>query len=195
MTLRVVLLQGERLRARLADVARLRIEVFREWPYLYDGDADYERRYLSTFAAAEGATVIAALDHDRMVGAATASPLRHHHADFAAPFEAAGHDVDAWFYLAESVLLPDYRGRGVGVRFFEEREAAAREQGFERTCFCAIARDADHPRRPQGATSLESFWRKRGYAPLEGVVASFAWKEVARNGEVDHKMRFWAKRF
>ena len=31
------------------DLARLRIEVFRDFPYLYEGDLDYERQYLSTF--------------------------------------------------------------------------------------------------------------------------------------------------
>ena len=30
--------QGDELRARLDDLARLRIAVFRAWPYLYDGD-------------------------------------------------------------------------------------------------------------------------------------------------------------
>ena len=35
-------------------VAALRITVFREWPYLYDGSVDYEARYLSAFAASDG---------------------------------------------------------------------------------------------------------------------------------------------
>ncbi|MBI1777190.1 MAG: hypothetical protein HYR63_17775 [Proteobacteria bacterium] len=30
---------GTELERRIADLARLRIEVFREWPYLYDGDS------------------------------------------------------------------------------------------------------------------------------------------------------------
>ena len=38
------------LEAALGDVAALRIAVFRDWPYLYDGDADYEARYLDTYA-------------------------------------------------------------------------------------------------------------------------------------------------
>ena len=35
-------LTGEALGAALDDVARLRIEVFRAFPYLYDGDAEYD---------------------------------------------------------------------------------------------------------------------------------------------------------
>lgn len=190
--MRLEVLRGEALHARLDDVARLRCAVFREWPYLYDGDPDYERRYLSAFAAGEGVCV-AAFDADAMVGAATAMPLTGEHAAFAEPFEAAGHDVGEWFYLAESVLLPAFRGRGVGVRFFEERERAGRERGFERFCFCAVERPVDHPARPEGYVALDGFWRRRGYRPMEGVTASFDWREIGAAEETPHVMQFWER--
>ncbi|MFP5511018.1 MAG: GNAT family N-acetyltransferase, partial [Alphaproteobacteria bacterium] len=41
--IRVAALTGAGLEAALDDVARLRIAVFRDWPYLYDGDLAYER--------------------------------------------------------------------------------------------------------------------------------------------------------
>ena len=196
--IRVSRLEGDGLRARLDDVAALRVEVFRAWPYLYSGDRAYEKRYLATLAGAEGAVVVAAFDtsvprRDRTVGVATASPLRHHHAEFAAPFSRAGLDVSEWFYLAESVLLKEYRGQGLGVRFFHEREAAAREQGYGKCCFCAVARDGDHPRRPPGYVPLDAFWRNRGYAPLDGVTATFHWREVGGAQEVPHEMQFWGR--
>ena len=39
-------LTGADVRTVLDDVARLRISVFRDFPYLYDGSLDYERDYL-----------------------------------------------------------------------------------------------------------------------------------------------------
>ena len=42
--IRVERLTGAALAAALPDVARLRIAVFRAYPYLYDGDAAYEER-------------------------------------------------------------------------------------------------------------------------------------------------------
>ena len=50
--LKVERLSGEGLRARLDDLARLRIEVFRAWPYLYEGTLDYERHYLPRYLKA-----------------------------------------------------------------------------------------------------------------------------------------------
>ena len=180
---RLVRLSGDALRERLHDLARLRIAVFRDFPYLYDGDASYERRYLETFAAGKGAVIVGAFDGAQMVGAATASPLAQHHDEFADAFRAGGLRVEDWFYFGESVLLPDRRGQGIGVAFFDWRERAAREQGFERACFCAVVRE--------GYDGLHAFWRKRGYAPLEGVRASFAWREVGDAQESDHEMQFW----
>ena len=38
-------LAGADLEAALDGVADLRITVFRDWPYLYDGSREYEREY------------------------------------------------------------------------------------------------------------------------------------------------------
>ena len=40
---------GAAIAPHVPDLARLRIEVFREFPYLYDGAEDYERKYLQTY--------------------------------------------------------------------------------------------------------------------------------------------------
>ena len=59
---------GEDIYKILPDLARLRIVVFRDWPYLYDGTLEYEEKYLKRFAAAKGAVVITAYDGAEMVG-------------------------------------------------------------------------------------------------------------------------------
>ena len=55
MTLRVASLTGEEIAPALRALARLRIAVFRDWPYLYDGSLAYEEKYLAGLAAANGA--------------------------------------------------------------------------------------------------------------------------------------------
>ena len=193
MTVSVRALTGEEVAARFDDMARLRIAVFRAFPYLYDGDMDYERRYLETYAAAPGAFVCGAFDGGDLVGMATASPLSEHKTEFGEPFETRGLDVGDFFYFGESVLLPDYRGQGVGVRFFEEREAEARRQDFSKCIFSAVIRPADHPARPAGYVPLEAFWRKRGYARIEGLRTAYAWKDVGETEETDKPMEYWMR--
>ena len=118
-------LTGAALQAALPDLARLRITVFAAWPYLYAGSEEYERHYLAEFTAAPDAVLVAAYDGERIVGAATASPLIAQDSYIREPFMAAGIDPAGIFYFGESVLLPDYRGQGIGHAFFDHREAAA----------------------------------------------------------------------
>ena len=187
-------LTGPDLRAALPALARLRITVFRDWPYLYDGTLDYEQAYIEKFAASDGAVIVAAIAGGEIVGAATASPMLGHADAFAEPFRARGLDPAHIFYLGESVLLPAWRGRGLGHMFFEQREAQAhRLGGYAQAAFCAVVRPRDHPLRPENYVPLDAFWTRRGYRPLEGVVGSFSWRDVGHGEETAKPMQFWMK--
>jgi len=190
---RVRALTGPALEAALDDVARLRISVFRDWPYLYDGDLDYERGYLQSYRDSDRAIVVGAFDGERLVGAATGAPLADHAEDFAAAFDGTGLDLSQIFYCAESVLLPDYRGQGVGHAFFDLREDHARALGFAKSAFCGVQRPDDHPMRPADYRPLDPFWSARGYAPLPGVIARFSWKDLGEDSETLKPLQFWIR--
>ena len=145
---------GQALAQYISELARLRIRVFREFPYLYDGDPAYEERYLQTYLNAERSVVVLAIDESDaarpVVGASSALPLADETEEVQRPFIAAGMNPDDIFYCGESVLLPEYRGLGAGVEFFNRREAHGRALGgFKTVCFCAVQRPDDHPRRPR----------------------------------------------
>ncbi|RPE81180.1 GNAT family N-acetyltransferase [Vulcaniibacterium tengchongense] len=177
----------------LDDLARLRIAVFRDWPYLYDGDADYEAQYLRTYLRSPRSIAVLAFDGGRVVGASTGLPLADEDEAFLAPFADGAIDPKQVFYCGESVLLPRYRGRGLGHRFFDEREAHARRLGgYAWTAFCAVDRDPDDPRRPGSHRGNEAFWNKRGYRPRPDLRARLPWREVGR-GEVEHSLTFWLR--
>lgn len=186
-------LTGAALEAALDDVARLRIQVFHAWPYLYDGDLEYERNYLQSYRDSNRAIVVGAFDGDRLIGASTGAPLTEHADDFAAAFEGSGLDLSEIFYCAESVLLSDYRGQGVGHTFFDLRESHARGLGFTKCAFCGVQRPADHPMRPQHYRPLDAFWHARGYKPLPGAIAQFSWKDIGEEAETQKPLQFWIR--
>lgn len=192
-SLRFETLTGAALEPVLPALADLRIAVFREWPYLYEGDGGYERGYLRAYAESPGAAVIVAFDGEKAVGAATCQPMSRTHGTVGETFRAAGHDPAAWCYFGESVLLPAYRGQGAGVRFFAEREAHARAIGLDLCAFCAVVRDPTDPRRPADYTPLDAFWAKRGYAKRPELVCHFDWKEIGHEAETRHALAFWVK--
>jgi len=189
----VTALRGPDLLPVLDDVARLRIRVFNDWPYLYQGSLDYERDYLAAYAATPDAVCVVARAGDEVVGASTGLPLLDDGPAFRQPFEAAGIDPARVFYFGESVLLPAWRGRGIGHAFFDAREAHARALGrFAMTAFCAVDRAGDDPRRPAGHRDNDVFWRRRGYARQPGMTMHLRWEEVGR-GEVSHPLTFWTR--
>lgn len=194
MSLSVQALTGEDIKAALPELARLRITVFRDWPYLYDGTLAYEEEYLAKFAAAKGAVCVIARDGDLVVGASTGAPMIEHADEFGEPFRQAGYDLAKIFYCGESVLLKSHRGHGLGHKFFDLREGQAHALGgFTHSTFCRVVRSDDHPLKPADYVPLDGFWSKRGYAPVPGLTATYDWKDVDHDDETTHTMQFWMK--
>ena len=187
------ILSGSELDAALDDIAQLRITVFRDWPYLYDGSLAYERDYLSVYQNSDASVVVGAFDGTRLVGASTGTPMADHSDDFGSAFAGSAYDLSQMYYCAESVLLADFRGHGLGHQFFDHREAHAKKLGYSSICFCGVQRPADHPLRPADHRRLDPFWRKRGYAPMDGIVAQFRWKDVDQPEETVKSLQFWGR--
>lgn len=192
--LHIEALTGINLERYVPDLAHLRIEVFRDFPYLYDGSLDYEAKYLQTYIQAPDSVIVIVRDGARVVGASTAVPLVHETANIQKPFIAHGYDPRTVFYLGESVLLKHYRGRGIGVRFFTEREAHAQRVGdFAWSAFCAVDRPPDHPRRPMDYVPLDAFWQKRGYVQHPEITTTFFWRDLDETAESEKPMTYWLK--
>jgi GNAT superfamily N-acetyltransferase len=192
--LKTVTLTGQEIAPYLPALARLRISVFFDWPYLYEGDETYERTYLQTYVNAPRAAVVFAFDGDAVVGASTCLPLEDETPNVQSPFVAAGNDVGDIFYFGESVLQQNYRGRGIGVAFFAAREAHARRWGgYRLATFCAVQRPDDHPLRPAHYTPLDKFWTNRGYARQPGLQCRMSWRDRGEAQQTEKSLMFWTK--
>ena len=185
---------GPDLQADLPELARLRIQVFREFPYLYEGSIAYEEQYLQTYAVAPDSVMVWVRDVGRVVGASSGLPLEAETPNVIAPFLVHGYDPRRIFYYGESVLLPEYRGRGLGKRFFQEREAHVRALGrFEAVCFCAVQRPANHLRRPVDYQPLDALWTGQGFIKHPELCATFSWRDLDEAAASPKPMVFWLK--
>lgn len=185
---------GSGFTAVFDELAALRIAVFREFPYLYEGSVDYEKTYLETYARSKRSLGVLLYDKGHLVGATTCLPLTDETDEVQTPFRAAGYDLDAVFYFGESLLLPAYRGQGWGHRFFDEREAHAYSFGtYTFTCFCAVERPADHPLRPVNYRPNDLFWTKRGYRKTPELTTTFDWPDLGATESTPKRMVFWTR--
>lgn len=179
----------------IPELARLRIQVFRDFPYLYEGDMAYEEAYLETFLQAPDSVLVIATDGSQVVGASTGLPMESETENIQQAWLEQGFDTRKIFYYGESVLEKAHRGRGLGVQFFEHREAWAKSLGrFEIATFCGVLRPADHPLRPADYKPLDAFWQNRGFAPADGMQCRMAWQDLHQAGETEKTLSFWWKR-
>ena len=193
--MRLETVSGAALEQCIPDLARLRIAVFRDYPYLYDGSESYEEQYLHTYTASGQAMAVLALDGESVVGASTGIPMQHEGAAFREPLANIGLDPAQVYYCGESVLLPQWRGRGIYREFFAARERHARASGgFAWMAFCAVLRPDAHPLRPRDWQPLDAVWRHFGYAPEPRLQTSYDWKDIDQPTGSAHPMQFWLKR-
>lgn len=192
-TLRLETFTGSAAKPYIPELAKLRMTIFRDFPYLYEGDLGYEEKYLSTYLTSPDYFLAIVFDGEKVVGATTAIPLAQETAEFRKPFLEKGYRLEDIFYFGESLLYPEYRGQGLGVKFFEVREARAKKYDAKLTTFCAVERLPDHPLKPPDYQPLYAFWRKRGYERRSELHTSYAWKDLGETEETHKPMVFWLK--
>ncbi|MCH9613369.1 MAG: hypothetical protein SP1CHLAM54_03680 [Chlamydiia bacterium] len=183
--------RGEELLEIIPDIAKLRIEVFAEWPYRYEGDLTYEEKYVKKFAQSEEAFCVVAKDGDKVVGVSTALPLKDEEEKMQLPFREKGYDVDTFFYLSDTVLQKEYRGQGIGGRLVQMRMLeASLDPRYTHLCVASIERDDV----PEGSCKdLSQSRRHMGFVRDPDLVVWYDWKEIGDEVETPHPLIFWIK--
>ena len=190
---RIRTLTGAAMAEGLAAFQQLHVAVFFDWPYLYEGRPQSEP-YISSYLPHPRAALFLATAGEQPVGAATCLPLEDESDNVQAPFREKGWDVRRFFYFGEGIVLEEWRGKGLGVRFFELRESHARAVSTaDYTVFCSVRRPPDHPLRPADAQGNDAFWRRRGYVPMPGVSCVMTWPDRGALQPVQHTLDFWIK--
>lgn len=187
-----ILLTGKEIEKRLNDLASLRLEIFREYPYLYDGRREDELAYLQPYAEKPDSCVILAVEGGVVVGAATGMPLSHEDEQLRAAAAGSAWPVEEIYYVGELLFYPAWRGSGRGRRLLAELENHIRSLGCYRALACVtVERPDDHPARPGEHIPISRFLDRTGFV-RQGSVVSFRWRELD-GATRDHPMQFWLK--
>lgn len=167
------------------------MEVFREYPYLYEGDLGYERKYLGRYARNPDSLLIMINDEDGLVGVCTGVPLLEESQVFRKLFaEEELHEV---YYIGEVMVRADCRGKGIGTKLLATALLAIDAEKYKTICLAAVDRGKDHPLRPGQYTPPDSLWRKFGFEKYENLVVPFTWKDIGDKAETEKPMVVWIK--
>lgn len=189
-----LVLKGSEISRYKNEIAKLRIEIFRDFPYLYEGDLEYEEKYLRVYESSESSIMVLAIKNKTVIGATTALPLKDENDYVKIPFLNSGLNIEKIFYFGESVLKKEYRGLGIGKMFFKFREEHALSFGnFDITCFCGVDRPNNHKLKPPTYQPLDLFWTSLGYRKEPKLISSFSWKDIGDSFETEKPMIYWMK--
>jgi len=187
-------LDGQEARRFVQELAELRLKVFFDFPYLYEGNLDYEKHYLETYFQAKHSFIFLVEHEGKIIGATTGIWAKEEEDNFRRPFENNGMDPEKIFYFGESILLPEYRGKGLGKVFFEEREKFARSLPFiETLSFCSVLRDENHPLKPDHYQPLDNFWMGQGFLKAQNLTTQYEWQDREETVPSFKNMQYWIK--
>lgn len=193
--LRTVHLVGKEIQQILPELGALRIQVFRDFPYLYEGNLAYEENYLQIYTSSEESIVVGIYDDNRLIGATSGIPLMQETTEIQKAFISTNISVETVFYFGESIILPAYRGKGLGHLFFDKREQHALKLGYTTTAFCSVIRPEKHPLKPVNYRDNSVFWSKRNYLPQDGMICQMSWLDRGETEETVKDLQFWIKKW
>jgi len=195
--LQFISLRGSDITAWIPEIARLRMEVFKDFPYYYDGTMDYEVQYLSRYGQSPDAFIFLVRDPKEqvLIGMTSCNRLLHEDDVFKKPLVAFGLNPERTFYFGESILLKEYRRRKLGHLFFEKREEFSRSfNNIETLCFCAIDTSTFPPERNYDQSALYALWDKQQFKKIENLSVMLSWKTHFETIESEKKCDFWLKK-
>jgi GNAT superfamily N-acetyltransferase len=194
--LRYYRLIGAEARPYLSEMSALRLSIFIDFPYLYKGTLEYEKQYLETYFKSNRSMIFLVQDQrtQQFVGMTTCIIASDEEESLQKIFPQFGMIPQQVLYLGESLLLPAYRGQGIGKKYFEVREQFGQQIGIKTFAFCSVIRPVDHLLRPSNYQDLAPFWRAQGYAPVPNMVAQYRWRDVGEEEESAKSMQYWIKK-
>ena len=180
-------------------VSQFRIENFKEFPYLYKGNMEYEREYLEGFSSNLESRLILVYENKNVIGISTSLPFLSEYdilEDGPSLFKSMGKNPRDFFYFGEVIISSNFREKGICKEIFRIQEKIAKQLNYKDICFLTVVRDRNDPRMPINYSNPSSIWDSLGYKPIEEKTLNFEWPTIHIDGTVkniENPMKFWLK--
>ena len=171
--------QGTAIEPHNEEIISIVNRVFYDYPYRYDGKSEGYTESIKEHAKSANGYVVLAMDGEKVVGVATGIPLSE------SGVTLPGVDPSSVYYLCELLLLPEYRGQGLGTKMGREIEHFAKEHGY--TLLALTSMEAP------GYTSAHTAFKKLGYTKHPDKYYETSWVHVGETEPTSHRLFFWTR--
>jgi len=184
---------GEEASAYFSQIADLRINTFKEFPYFYEGNFETEKGYLGVYFKSQKSLTLLVFDGDKIVGCSSSVPLNEESDIIQRPFLDSNLNSKDYLYIGDVIIQKAYRERGFLRKFFEHHENHAKTQGLKHLVFMTVNRPHSHPRRPSDYKSLEPIWQHFGYKLMSGMAVKTSWLQSDTLKVENNELGIWVK--
>lgn len=192
--IRYVQVENQAILPYIKDMTTLCNTVYAEYPYRYDGNDDDYDYYLANYAKTPKSFMCVAFDDDKAIGIATCIPLIDYRSHYIKPFVDQGYPLAAIAYHGELILLPEYRGQGIGKALYLSVENWARNNQFPYIAFAQIDESKIPVAPPADYVPVDGFWDKLGFTKHPELQFNAFYKCVGEDEETYHPMYYWLKK-
>lgn len=189
-----ITITGPEFENYIETVATLRLTIFKEYPYLYDGTIQTEKNYLKNYARSKNSLTILVKDGEKIVGAITGMPLVEMEETFVTPFYKNQLPIHPFYYLGEVLLFKEYRGQGIEKRLYNTFEEWLKNKNeWSKIAVAELKRDKNDPRRPKDYVDMHDFWESLGFKEHPEVILEMPYKEIGSKEVIPHSLIFLFK--
>jgi len=185
----------EDIHSYVEDIARLRVTVFKEYPYLYDGNFDDELLYAQKFVNSPNSLVCLLFDKNKVVGALTGLPLAYEDVLIRDTWEQNSNTpLSSVYYFSEMLMYSEYRKHGYGSKLFVTGENCVKQySSFDTITLITIHRNNNHPLQPTSYKPLDHFCEIHGYTKHDDITCIISWKEIGASEASQNELIYWSK--
>ena len=170
MDFSIKIFYGKELLQWLDFIAQLRLTEFKEFPYLYIGNLDIEKKYLASYATDNRSVFTLAFHNDEIAGVLTGTPFVSDLEPVPGGpeiFKKHGLQPQDFYYYGEFIVIPKYRGHGITRKLFSQQTAYVKSLGYKSLCLMTVDREPKHPLKPKNYINTDPIWEKLGFSKTD----------------------------
>ena len=191
--------KGNELEELIPEIAKARLELFKEFPYLYEGTYENELKYLTDFVKNPKSIILTAHEADKLIAFVTATAVESGF-DLTEAIKdlMQKEDIDTskYFYISEMMVYPEFRSFELQNKLKKDIENYAKENSYTKVCFLSVFRENDHPLRPEGYKEISRLWKFNKNHKTD-ISTEFEWNTVQKDSEsklMNNRLDLWEKK-
>jgi hypothetical protein len=177
---------GKEIAPYLDILANYRINFFRQYPYLYEGNLAYEKTYLKHYLDNPDTFLMGFFDGEKLGAFMSCMPLLSSAdivKDAETKFKMIGLNAQKLMYIGETSIMPEYRSFTLTYEIPKRLREIVLQLGYEGGCSLTVDRPKNHPLRPADYQDVEVVFKKFGYHRVD-ITSELEWPTIQPNGTV-----------